>query len=70
MLCWSGLSKSGQIRDVLREFQGYDPSQGEGSGLLQIRHCAAGYVLGVMLQLPAHFDVRLVPRSDIFPLFE
>jgi hypothetical protein len=30
----------------------------------------AGYVLGVMLQPPAHFGVPLVPRSDIFPLFE
>jgi hypothetical protein len=29
------------------------------SGLLQIRYCAAGYVLGVMLQPPAHFEVPL-----------
>ena len=35
MLCWSGLSKSGQIRDVLREFQGYHTNQ-------------ANYKLGVM----------------------
>jgi hypothetical protein len=27
MLCWSGLSKSGQIRDVLRELQGHLTNQ-------------------------------------------
>ena len=49
MLCWSGLSKSGRIRNILQEFQGHRTDQ-------------AYYRLGIMSS--EYLDLKRSPNGS------